>query len=230
MVRCTTLVLGILFLVTGCTSQQQCANVLQRLQSLSEAVQVMCGSSTTPPPATGHQQQCDCSYPVTWTSVQKTDIGSNNLQHAGTLTYTIPSVIPSAAREVLVLANLYCGWSTRGPAQDIKIYTLQGTQRYEKYLYMYSYSDGQVNTNSDNMWFPMTTNRRIYMEVPAAHGDNCFGSLKAIGYRWINGTEQTSSVLVHIIHSTVCIYLKLCLFSDILNCCMYVLQTWIIDH
>ena len=143
MVRCTTLVLGILFLVTGCTSQQQCNNVLQRLQSLSEAVQVMCGSSTTPPPATGHQQQCDCSYPVTWTSVQKTDIGSNNLQHAGTLTYTIPSVIPA-------LLGRYWSWLA---------YTVVGVLKVQPRTSRFTHYKALNITRSTSTCIPIVTVR-----------------------------------------------------------------------
>ena len=177
-----TIILGTTLLITlfsagTCQQEIACSNVQQKLQALSEAVQELCGS-TTPAPTS----QCNCSYSETWTSVPLTRIGSNNLQHAGTLAYTIPSVIPSTAREVLVLAGIHCG-HTPQLHQHIKIYTQQGTRRFEKYLQMYSYPQNAVNTNSDNMWFPMTTNHRIYMEIPSAHGSNCEGQLNAIGYR-----------------------------------------------
>ena len=112
-----------------------CAAVQQKLQALSEAVQTLCGSSTPPPTTTQPApvvQQCDCSPAVTWTSVTMTSIGSSNLQHAGTLAYDIPSVIPSSAREVLVLASAIAGIS--GPSDRthyIKIYTEQDQRQYE---------------------------------------------------------------------------------------------------
>ena len=187
-----TIILSITLLMTlftagTCQQEIACSNVQEKLQALSEAVQ-LCGS-TTPAPIS----QCNCNYSATWTSVPLTTIGTSNLQHAGTLAYTIPRVIPSTAREVLVLASIYCGY-TPTIYQHIKIYTQQGTNHYEKYLFMFSHAQDAINTNSDNMWFPMTTNRRIYMEIPSAHGGHCGGLLKAIGYRW---TPDPSSSATH---------------------------------
>ena len=183
MLKRITCVLLLLILCTMCTCQREemCATINQRLQTLSEAIQQLCGSSVTAAP--GQQQQCNCSYPVTWTSVRMTRIGSTNLRHAGTLAYIIPSVIPSSANEVLVLANIRCGNSSPGPHQYIKIYTQQETRHYEQYILMESWTQNAINTNSDNMWFPMPTNRRVYIEVPTAHGIDCLAKLEAIGYR-----------------------------------------------
>ena len=91
------------------TQANTCPDVQQKLQALLEAVQALCGSST--PSTTTTQpapvvQQCDCSPEVTWTSVTMTSIGSSNLQQTGTIAYDIPSVIPSSAKEVLVLADV----------------------------------------------------------------------------------------------------------------------------
>ena len=85
--------------------------------------------------------------------------------------------------EVLVHAGVYSGWSNQGPSQDLKLFTQIGMHRYEKYLYLYSYSDEQVNTNSDNMWFPMPPNRRLSLTVPSPHGANTGTRIFAIGYR-----------------------------------------------
>lgn len=178
-----TLLLALTLLLTSATTSTgqlpNCTSVQQKLQALSEAIEDLCGSTTPAPPS---QIQCNCSHFESWTSVPLTAIGSTNLQHAGTLAYTIPSVIPSNAVEVLVYASVRCGYSAH-ITQDIKIYTQQGTRRYEKYLFMTSWPQSAYNTNSDNMWFPMATNRRIYMEISRAHGNNCGGYLKAIGYR-----------------------------------------------
>ena len=57
------------------------------------------------------------------------------------------------------------------------------TTRYEKYLMVYSWSQDAISTNSDNMWFPMPPNRRVYLTVPTAHGANAGARLFAIGYR-----------------------------------------------
>jgi hypothetical protein len=119
----------------------------------------------------------------TWTSVPKTKIGTSNLQHASTVSFSIPSVIPSTAREVLIHAGVFSGYSNKGPYHDLKFFTQIGTTRYEKYLLIYSWRQSAFNTNSDNMWFPMPPNHRIYLTVPAAHGRNAGVRLFAIGYR-----------------------------------------------
>ena len=174
----------LMVLLTVATGQRQ-----HNFQESFEAFQKL----SAPLQASQQQQQCSCSYSATWTSVPLTAIGSNNLRRAGTLSYTIPSVIPSSASEVLVLAGIYCG-SSSTLHQHIKIYTKEGTKRYEKYLQMYSHPQTGRNTNSDNMWFPMTSNRKIYMEIPSAHGSNCEGQLNAIGYRW---TPDLLQLAVH---------------------------------
>ena len=40
----------------------------------------------------------------TWTSVPKTNVAYNNLNQAATFSYIIPSVIPSDAKNILILA------------------------------------------------------------------------------------------------------------------------------
>ena len=178
------------FLLTVSTLQacdkDTCTDVQQKLQALSEAVQTLCGSST-PAPTTQPApvvQQCDRSPAVNWTSVPMTSIGSTNLQQTGTLAYDIPSVIPTSAREVLVLASVYVGRS--GPsdrAHYAKIYTEQDQKQYEKYIYLVSYAQSAYASNSDNLWFPMTTGRQVFVELSYAHTGHIGIQLHAIGYR-----------------------------------------------
>ena len=140
---------------------------------MSEAIQAMCGAN-------------DVGSTIirnTWTSVPLTRIGQTDIRHPGTFSYVIPSVIPSTAKNVLVYAIVMCGRANNGPAHDIKIFTQDGSStRYEKYLYMESWSQIAINTNSDNMWFPMPANRRIYMTISSDNGTYCFARLNAIGY------------------------------------------------
>ena len=124
----------------------------------------------------------NCS-PYNWTSVPMTTVGSSNFQHAATFSYTIPYVIPSNAREVLVHAGFYTGLSNNGPLQYLKIFTQIETNRYEQYLMVFSYPQNAFNTNSDNMWFPMPPNRLVHLTVPAATGKNSGVRLFVIGYR-----------------------------------------------
>ena len=121
-----------------------------------------------------------------WTSVPKTDVGSSSLTHTGTFSFTIPSVIPSTASEVLIYVAAHSGGADRGSTSkdyDITLFTQIGTIRYEKYLHLFPYFHIAINTNSDNMWFPMPPNRRVYLALQTAHGANVLARLYAIGYR-----------------------------------------------
>ena len=156
----STVKIVLLLLSTICVSQQQqdngtCSDFQLKLEALSEAVQTLCGSSTAspsvatpPPPAV----QCDCAPPVNWTSVTMTSIGTTHSQATGTLAYDIPSVIPSSAKEVLILASADTGTSGPGGCNHyIKIYTQQGSQQVEKYIYLMTYGQSAWNTKSDNL-------------------------------------------------------------------------------
>ena len=184
-------ILNIIILLSSviCASHQteDCVEFRQKLQALSEAVQTMCGSSTpsnttaTPPSV---EQQCDRGPAVNWTSVPLTRIGSPDMHGSGTLAYDIPSVIPNSAKELLVYVSAQVGSSgPRADTQDIKLYTQQDTHQYEKYIFIVTYTQEAYNTNSDNLWFPMTTERKFFVELPSAHTGWLFLFIYAIGYR-----------------------------------------------
>ena len=112
-----------------------------------------------------------------------TSIGFSQLRHTGTLAYDIPSVIPSNAKEVLVLASLQVG--TSGPShqmQYVKIYTQQNSEQYEKYIVLKAYEHNAWYVNSDNLWFPMTSGRQVFVELTLAHTLNIYFNLHVIGY------------------------------------------------
>ena len=129
------------------------------------------------------EEICVTANQVTWTSVPMTTIGESDLTKAGTETYIIPNVIPSNAREVLISASVRSGNSNRGPYDNIKISTRIDSNSYEKYLRIDSWDQSAFSTNSDNMWFPMPPNRRVYLTVPNTHGANAGARIFAIGYR-----------------------------------------------
>jgi len=174
MIKWISVTATIILYVITCDAQftdqtTTCADVQQKLQSLSTALQAWCNNTSM----------------VTWTSVPQTKIGTSNLQNAETTSYNIPSVIPSTAREVFIFVGAFQGrTSYAGHPDSLKIYTLQGTNRYEQYLYLFPYNyNNAFNTNSDNLWFPMPTDKMIYLEVPVAQGPNAEAELFVIGYR-----------------------------------------------
>ena len=171
------------------TQANSCTDVQRKLQALSGAVQTLCGSSILPPAAVQPtpvvvQQQCDCSPEVTRTSVPTARIAFTELRRAGTLAYDIPNVIPNSAREVLVLVSVTVGHS--GPAHrthHVKVYTEQGQRQYEKYVFLISRGQSAWNTNSENMWLPLTSGRQVFVKSSYAHTGAVEVTVDAIGYR-----------------------------------------------
>ena len=104
---------------------------------------------------------------------------------AGTYQHSIPSAIPDTAREILLYATVFCGLTTQNINTDIAIYTVVGNERFEMYLRMHGWNQEAINTNSDNMWLPMPSNRLVYVQVPSTYSGAgvCGFRLSATGYR-----------------------------------------------
>ena len=121
-----------------------------------------------------------------WTPVPKTSIASEVLIHPSStryLAYHLPSVIPSSAKAVLIFVTLECGRAHRDITQDVQIFTEGegGYPHYVKYIYVHSYNQDAWNTSSENMWFPMPANRKIFMQYTRNNG-GCLVKLYATGY------------------------------------------------
>ena len=137
--------------------------------------------------------ECSCSNVqqpnFNWTSIPRTEIGSSTLRaNQAFQSYSLPSSIPSTANEVLVHVVVICGRFGRYPNQYIKLYAKDGSQQYEQYIFLKSWDTNNIaiNSNSDNMWFPVTSDRKIHMEVPGAAEQSCYdstGKVFVIGYR-----------------------------------------------
>ncbi len=73
-----------------------CKVIQGKLQELKSSVDSLCGEVNASLPPTPIRN--------TWTSVPKTNVAFNNLHQAATFSYIIPSVIPSDANNILILA------------------------------------------------------------------------------------------------------------------------------
>ncbi len=85
---------------------------------------------------------------------------------------------------MLVYAYFHDGNSS-GSESHFKIYT-EGDEGEEYAKYIILLPDTGRNgwdTNSDNMWFPMSSSRRIFLNVPRVLSSYTDGYLYVIGYR-----------------------------------------------
>ena len=72
-------------------------------------------------------------------------------------------------------ATALCGISTIDMGADIAYYVEVNGIHYEHFLHMHSYP--QYNTNSDNMWFPIPSNRMVYVSETLPRNCHTFVSL-----------------------------------------------------
>lgn len=172
----TLLALLISPLVLGQNSDV-CPNVQTCLTALSQAFTTLCNGNETVPTSS-------CSCPVEWESLDLIELGTINMGSTSTQTFVIPPAVPSTAREVLVYVFAHKGYLQKVKGQ-MKIYTESSpTRRFEKYLAIHTYGQSAVSTVSENMFFPMPSNRRIYVRLTCAiSGTNVEGSVNVIGYR-----------------------------------------------
>ena len=82
---------------------------------------------------------------------------------------------------MLTYIYVYCITSSYSQSGDLQFYVDQDGVTHSKRMYVYSYS-GDYTINSENMWFPMPTNRVLYMNVPYTFS-NCYAYIYANGYR-----------------------------------------------
>ncbi len=126
----------------------------------------------------------DYRHLVTWTSVDLTEIGRTNFRSTGTLSFEIPDLIPDDAIEVLLYAWFHAASSSGTTVSHFKIYTEEDDgKEYAKYINMMTGSRSYYYVNTDNLWFPMTSSRRVFLNVPNALSGSIWGLLYVIGYR-----------------------------------------------
>lgn len=151
-----------------------CPSVHTCLTTLTQAFDTLCNETMPPPP---------CTCPVEWESFNMIQLGSINMRSTSTQSFVIPTAVPSTAKEVLVYVYTYMGASQDSSAH-LKVYTESSpTRRFEKYLAIKTYNQGAYATASDNMFFPMPSNRRVYVSLSRALTGNVWGYINVIGYR-----------------------------------------------
>ena len=164
-------------------SENECSTMHYHLMQLRGALNRLCDITCTgiPTPAVSPPED---SCPVEWESLTLVRLGTINMLSTSTQSFTIPASVPTTAKEVLVYVYVSKGHSTSRFAQ-MKIYTeASSTRQFVKYLPIQTYPQNAISTVSENMWFPLTTNRRIYISLSATlTGSNLVGYVNIIGYR-----------------------------------------------
>jgi len=98
--------------------------------------------------------------------------------------FSIPGDLPSNAQEVLVLAVLRCGGE--GPERNfsVSLWTEINSQKYIKYVSGTRYAQNAISFSSENMWFPLGTDKKLYIQCDDIQKVNChYLELTLVGYR-----------------------------------------------
>ena len=170
----TTLFVVLLFPLVFASSDV-CPDVKTCITTLGQAFTSLCNETIPALP---------CSCPVEWESSDLIQLGTINMGSTSTQSFVIPSSsVPSTAREVLVYVYAYMGTSQDVFAQ-MKIYTESSpTRKFVKYLALKAYNQNAYAVASDNMFFPMPSNRRVYVMLSRTLSGYVFGYVNIIGYR-----------------------------------------------
>ena len=99
--------------------------------------------------------------------------------------YNIPSSVPKNADEVLIYVTIRNSNLVNLGGINFKIYTQEHNDQYAKYFYWDASGGNHVSYNSDNMWLPITNDRRIKCTRLSANGGTAgiASSISIIGYR-----------------------------------------------
>ena len=98
--------------------------------------------------------------------------------------YSYAAYVPPEAKEVLIYVAGYTGYNARSQSVEVTLETSEDGVRYTKYFYLYHYPQDAVAYNSENMFFPVTRDRCIYVWYPEGKpANNYVLDLYAIGYK-----------------------------------------------
>ncbi len=126
----------------------------------------------------------DYHHLVTWTSVDFIHIGTTEFRSTGTLSFEIPALIPDDTIEVLLYAYFRASTSSGTTTSHFKIYTEEDDgKEYAKYMTLITGSRSYYYANTDNLWLPMTSSRRVFVNVANSLSGYIRGGLYVIGYR-----------------------------------------------
>ena len=158
----------------GGENECECKKIRCHMTEISGALDSLCGPIGQPCTPT------DC--PVEWESVGLVQLGTIDMCSTRIQSFTIPTCVPTTAKEVLVYVYVTKGTSSDMFAQ-MEIYTASSTRQFVKYLPIKTYNQTAYSTVSENMWFPVTDDGFIHVRLSASLTGNVDGYINIIGYR-----------------------------------------------
>lgn len=104
---------------------------------------------------------------------------------SGILNCIIPEhLVPNRAKEILILVEVNsCSAGPKSHSHRLTLFTEEKGVRYSKYIHLTTYKQNAWNNNSENMWLPMPTDRRLHINVPKAMSGNIACNVHLTGYR-----------------------------------------------
>ena len=172
---CTIVFISLLSALSAAQNNSaECATIQFHLTQLTTTIQSLCSSVELAP----------SSNNVEWESITLEQIGTINMRSTSEQSFIIPvSSIPTTAKEVLVYIYAFMG-SSSSRTSLMTIHTEKShTRKFKKYLPIKTYHQSAWSSVSENMWFPLTSNRRIYVKLSSVTTGNVSGYINVIGYR-----------------------------------------------
>lgn len=119
-----------------------------------------------------------------WTSIAPIPLGKFFFDTTSTTFYSIPKEVPSSAMEVLIQTMVQCG--NEGPYREftVNLWTEIESQKYTKYIEGARYAQNAISFSSEEKWFPIGTDRKLYLQCNDKQLVSCHGlKLSVVGYR-----------------------------------------------
>lgn len=99
------------------------------------------------------------------------------------LDFSLPDDLPKNTREILLFVFVDIGWSKPKGLSFIKVFTKVDGVHHSHYIAMHIYDQNALSTNSNNVWLPMGSDRKVYVEILIKGKYGIEGSVYLIGYR-----------------------------------------------
>lgn len=98
--------------------------------------------------------------------------------------FNVENIIPDTATQILIYAKTHCGNAYLKSAMfmDVSVFVNIDGMPLSKYLLVVGYHQDAYSTNSDDMWFPVPSNKVINVNIPKSIPGVCNFRLIIIGY------------------------------------------------